>query len=121
MKGEEWIPYSPETFVCPPFPSYVSGHSCVSGACSEVLRLFKGNDEFGLKVKHLPGYLTEPGVTPDSVVLDFPTFSSAADQAGYSRVLGGYHIQADNVEGLKLGRSVGNFVFEKYKLHLLGK
>ena len=27
---------------------------------------------------------------------------------GITRVLGGYHIQADNVEGLKLGRAVAN-------------
>ena len=35
-----------------------------------------------------------------------PTFSETADLAGISRVLGGYHIQADNVEGLRLGRKV---------------
>ena len=55
MKGEEWRPYSPETFVCPPFPSYISGHSTVSGACSEVLKLFTGNDHFGEEVKRIPG------------------------------------------------------------------
>lgn len=114
MKGQDWVPYSPETFVCPPFPSYVSGHSTVSGACSEALRLFTGSDTFGTKVRLLPGFLTEPGITQDSVTLDFPTFTNAADQAGISRVLGGYHIQADNLEGLALGRKVGNKVYEKY-------
>ncbi|MDP4248239.1 MAG: vanadium-dependent haloperoxidase, partial [Bacteroidota bacterium] len=37
--GQKWRPYSPDTFLCPAFPAYVSGHSSVSGACSEVLRL----------------------------------------------------------------------------------
>ena len=57
MKGNQWRPYSPDTFLCPPFPSYVSGHSCVSGACSEALRLFTGSDEFGEEVKIVPGLL----------------------------------------------------------------
>ena len=51
LNGKEWRPYSPETFLCPPFPSYVSGHSCVSGACAEVLRLFTGSDNFGHEIK----------------------------------------------------------------------
>ena len=58
MKGQEWKPYSPETFVCPPFPSYVSGHSTVSAGCAEVLKLFTGNDHFGEEVRLVPGALT---------------------------------------------------------------
>jgi hypothetical protein len=114
MKGQDWIPYSPETFVCPPFPSYVSGHSCVSGACSEILKRYTGSDDFGLEVRRLPGALTEVGITQDSVTLTFPTFSNTAEQAGQSRVLGGYHIQADNVAGLKLGRDVATDAWYKY-------
>jgi PAP2 superfamily len=115
MKGKEWRPYSPDTFLCPPFPSYVSGHSCVSGACAEVLRLFTGSDNFGQEVKLVPGALTEPNNTGDTVVLKLPTFTQTADMAGFSRVLGGYHIQADNAEGLKLGRAVANKVWIKYQ------
>ena len=120
LKGTEWRPYSPETFLCPPFPSYVSGHSCVSGACAEVLRLFKGNDEFGQQVKLVPGALTEPENPGDTVTLIFPTFTQTANMAGQSRVLGGYHIQADNVEGLKLGRGVAQLVWQKYLRHTSG-
>ncbi|MEX2232576.1 MAG: vanadium-dependent haloperoxidase [Cyclobacteriaceae bacterium] len=118
MKGSDWRPYSPETFLCPPFPSYVSGHSSVSGACAETLRLFTGDDYFGEEVKLVPGALTEPENAGDSVVLKFPTFTETADMAGLSRVLGGYHIQADNVEGLKLGRRVAGAVWEKYLKHV---
>ena len=60
LKGQDWRPYSPDAFLCPAFPSYVSGHSTVSGACSEVLRLFTGSDKFGIEVKRTPGELTEP-------------------------------------------------------------
>lgn len=121
LKGDEWRPYSPETFLCPPFPSYVSGHSCVSAACSEALRLFTGSDVFGEEVKLVPGLLTEPENIGDTVVLKFPTFTETANMAGLSRVLGGYHIQADNLEGLKLGRSVAGVVWEKYVKHIEGK
>lgn len=118
MKGEEWRPYSPDTFLCPPFPSYVSGHSCVSGACSEALRLFTGSDIFGEEVRLVPGTSTEPENIGDTVTIKFPTFTATADMAGFSRVLGGYHIQADNVEGLKLGRTVASVVWKKYLKHV---
>lgn len=117
LKGSEWRPYSPDTFLCPPFPSYVSGHSCVSAACSEALRLFTGSDQFGEEVKIIPGLLTEPQNTGDTVVLKFPTFTETANMAGLSRVLGGYHIRSDNVEGLILGRKVASAVWEKYLKH----
>jgi len=119
-KGQKWRPYSPDTFLCPAFPAYVSGHSSVSGACSEALRLFTGSDHFGDEVRRVPGALTEPGHLGDTVILRFPTFSQTADMAGLSRVLGGYHVQSDNVEGLKLGRSVGRFAWRRY-LHYTGQ
>ena len=118
MKGQEWRPYSPETFLCPPFPSYVSGHSTISGACAEALRLFTGSDTFGESVKLVPGIMTEPDNLGDTVTLYFPTFSETAEMAGISRVLGGYHIQADNVAGLELGRDVARAAFDMYKRHI---
>ena len=118
MNGTEWRPYSPDTFLCPPFPSYTSGHSSVSGACSEALRLFTGNDKFGESVELIPGALTEPDNLGKPVTLYFPTFTETANMAGLSRVLGGYHIQADNIEGLKLGRKVAGRVWMKYLKHI---
>ena len=114
MKGQDWRPYSPETFVCPPFPSYVSGHSTVSGACSEVLKLFTGSDHFGEELKRIPGAMTEPEHTGHEVTLKFPTFTETANMAGLSRVLGGYHIPCENIEGLKLGRNVAGVIWKKY-------
>ncbi|MFI5131671.1 MAG: vanadium-dependent haloperoxidase [Chitinophagales bacterium] len=118
MKGQEWRPYSPETFLCPPFPAYVSGHSTVSGACAEALRLFTGSDYFGEEVKRVPGALTDPDNIGDTVTLKFTTFTETANMAGISRVLGGYHIQADNVEGLKLGRNIAGVIWKKYLVHI---
>lgn len=121
MKGQEWRPYSPETFLCPPFPSYVSGHSTISGACAEILKLFTGSDTFGTEVELIPGALTEPDNLGKPVTLQFPTFTQTAEMAGFSRVLGGYHIQADNIEGLTLGRKVAGKVWETFLEHTEGK
>jgi len=118
MKGNQWRPYSPDTFLCPPFPSYTSGHSTISGGCAEALRLFTGSDEFGESVELIPGSMTEPNNLGEKVTLQFPTFTETAEMAGQSRVLGGYHIQADNVAGLKLGRDVAAEAFRFYKKHL---
>lgn len=117
MSGTQWRPYSPEVFLCPPFPSYVSGHSAVSGACAEALRLWTGSDDFGKSVTLVAGAMTEPDFLGDTVVLNFPTFTETAEMAGISRVLGGYHIQSDNLEGLELGRNVANEVWTFYKAH----
>ncbi len=120
LLGKDWKPYSPVSFCTPSFPSYVSGHSTVSGACSEILKLYTGSDYFGEQEVRKPGALTEPELEADSVVLKFETFSQTAEMAGISRVLGGYHIQADNIEGLILGRKVGAYVWEKVKRHIEG-
>jgi hypothetical protein len=52
--------------------------------------------------------------------LKFPTFTETAEMAGFSRVMGGYHIQADNIEGLELGRKVAHNNYKKY-LELIGE
>ena len=118
MTGDQWRPYSPETFLCPPFPSYVSGHSTISGGCAEALKLWTGSDTFGSSVQLVAGAMTEPDNLGDTVTLEFPTFSRTAEMAGISRVLGGYHIQADNVAGLELGRDVARETWRFYLAHV---
>ena len=117
MQGVKWRPYSPDTFLCPPFPSYVSGHSTISGGCAEALKLWTGSDEFGSEATMVAGALTEPENLGDTITLKFPTFTEAGEMAGISRVLGGYHIQADNIEGLKLGRKVAREAWDFYLKH----
>jgi hypothetical protein len=128
MRADDWHPYSPYVFITPPFPGYVSGHSAVSAASAKVLELFTGSDHFGEKEKRKAGMLTEAefecariqmregqsasdAKTTCDVVLDLPTFTATAEMAGISRVMGGYHIQADNVAGLELGRKVALYVW----------
>ena len=81
------------------------------------MKLWTGSDEFGEEVELVAGALTEPDNLGDTVTLKFPTFTETANLAGISRVLGGYHIQADNVAGLQLGRDVAQEVWKFYKKH----
>ena len=128
LKSSQWHPYSPYVFITPPFPGYVSVHSTVSAAAAKVLELFTGSDRFGETEKRKAGMLTEAeyecarmqmrdGQSPADakltcdVVLDLPTFTATAEMAGISRVMGGYHIQADNVAGLEPGRKVTHYVW----------
>ena len=74
MDGNEWRPYSPDIFLCPPFPSYTSGHSTISGGCAEALKLWTGSDEFGEEVELVAGALTHPEHLGDTVTLKFPHF-----------------------------------------------
>ncbi|HVQ61400.1 MAG TPA: vanadium-dependent haloperoxidase, partial [Burkholderiales bacterium] len=64
----------------PPFPSYVSGHSSVSGAAAAVLSAFFPQDAADL--------------------------GRMAQEASMSRLYGGIHFRSDNDEGLELGRQV---------------
>ena len=49
-----------------------------------------------------------------------PTFTATAEMAGISRVMGVYHIQADNLAGLALGRDVATFSWPKYQAYFDG-
>lgn len=118
MDGSQWRPYSPETFLCPPFPSYTSGHSTISGGCAEALKLWTGSELFGSEAQLVAGAITEPDNLGDTITLKFPTFTETGEMAGISRVWGGYHIQADNVAGLKLGRDVAHEVWGFYQKHV---
>jgi hypothetical protein len=137
IPATSWMPYSPPTFLTPPFPGFPSGHSTVSGACSKLLELYSGSDRFGAYHRLPAGIYTEPECPPaqmqardgkpaedapasSEVVLRMPTFSSTAELAGISRVMGGYHIQADNVEGLTLGRRVAEHSWPKYQAYFDG-
>lgn len=114
VRAEDWINYSPYYFLCPPFPAYPSGHSTVSGGASTILKLFSGSDWFGFAAPRVPGSIThEPMDEP--VLLELPTFTATAEMAGISRVMGGYHIQADNIAALELGRKVAHFSWPRYQ------
>lgn len=118
IPAEEWRPYSPGYFVTPPFPGYTSGHSTVSAAAAKVLELFTGSDNFGFVEKRKAGVITEtPG---PEITLKLPTFSATAQMAAESRLLGGYHIRADNEVGFTVGTQVGEYCWKQYSAYFDG-
>lgn len=119
MPAEDWHPYSPMSFITPPFPGYTSGHATVSGACAKALELFTGSDKFGFVERRRHCELTEK-VAGDEIGLDLPTFSGTADMAALSRAMGGYHIPADNNVGLKVGREIATWSWPKYQQYFQG-
>jgi hypothetical protein len=103
-----------------------------------MLALVTGSDRFGETERRKAGILTKPGFSARvmqlsdgrpvrdvpatvDVVLKLPTFTATAEMAGISRIMGGYHIQADNVEGLKLGRKVADHVWPRCQALFEGK
>ena len=119
MPAEEWHPYSPDTFITPPFPGYTSGHATVSGACAKMLELFTCSDRFGFKAHRKCCELTEKDAGPE-LDLDLPTFTATADMAALSRAMGGYHIPLDNNIGLKVGRELAKWSWPKYQAYFDG-
>ena len=119
IPAEDWKNYSPYYFVCPPFPAYPSGHSTVSAGASTILKLFSGDDYFGFCAPRVPGAITHEPMD-EVVLLELPTFSATAEMAGISRVMGGYHTQADNIAALELGRKCANFSWPKYQAYFDG-
>jgi hypothetical protein len=119
MPAEEWHPYSPYSFITPPFPGYTSGHATVSGACSKMLELFTGSDNYGFVEKRRHCELTETD-GGEEITLSLPTWSSTAELAALSRALGGYHIPVDNEVGLRIGRAIAEWSWPKYEAYFNG-
>src|SRR5437879_12113589 len=115
IDGAAWEPYQPVTFVTPPFPAFISGHSTFSAAGAEILKSFTGSDAFGASATVQAGSSkVEPGAVPAAdVTLSWATFSDAADQAGISRRYGGIHFVQGDLQGRNGGRLVGARVWAK--------
>lgn len=137
IAAEEWHPYSPASFVTPPFPGYTSGHASASGASARILEYLTGSDRYdAVAIRHV-GELTEEQFTtaqmqaregklavgiPASkeIRLKLRTFSGTAEMAALSRMWGGYHIRTDNEAGLVLGRKVADYSWPKYLAYFEG-
>jgi hypothetical protein len=110
IQGETWRPY----IATPPFGEHPSGHATFSAAAAAVLARFTGSDRFGASAIIPAGSSrVEPGITPAAdVVLSWPTFGDAADQAGRSRRYGGIHFREGDLVGRALGARVGARAWE---------
>jgi len=106
--AENFVPYQRQTFVTPPFPGFVSGHSTFSRAAAEVLAGVTGDRFFpgGLGEFKAPSLVFEEGPTED-FNLQWATYYDAADQSGLSRIYGGIHAYYDDLPARKIGSQIG--------------
>jgi hypothetical protein len=99
----EWRPY----IQTPPFPSYTSGHSVISGSVAEVM-----TDIFGDNFNYTDTSEIEFGIPHRS----FTSFRQAALEASWSRMFGGIHYRFDLENGNKEGIEVGRLVVDKIRM-----
>ncbi|MGL5060829.1 MAG: chemotaxis protein CheB [Microcoleus sp.] len=96
----QWTPL----LTTPPFPEYTSGHSTFSGAAESVMNSVFGSDYgFG-----------DRGDRTVNNLRTYENFAEAADESGISRIYGGIHFMSANVNGLKAGRQIGNYVVQNF-------
>lgn len=113
--AKNWWPYQRPSFVTPPFPGYVSGHSTYSRTAAEVMTMITGSEFFpggmGEFFAAQNQYLVfEDGPSTD-VDLQWATYQDASDQCSLSRIWGGIHAPFDDIAGRKIGLEVGPQAF----------
>jgi VCPO second helical-bundle domain len=98
-----WTSFRPT----PPDQDYASGHSIEGGAGAEVLKQFFGTDEISFEDcgATLPAGSTCGDASP--VFRSYTSFSQAANENAYSRILIGFHFRKSVEEGTDYGRKIG--------------
>jgi hypothetical protein len=98
-----WTPLLPT----PPDQDYPSGHSIEGGAGAEALKQYFGNDQISFQDC---GVALPAGSTCDDsapVLRSYTSFTQAAEENAYSRVLVGFHFRNATAEGTAYGRKIG--------------
>jgi hypothetical protein len=122
MIGSKWIPYQPTTDPTPASPDYVSAQSAYGMAAASILTAWTGSDKFGYSMTVTPGSSTiEPGRTPaHQVILDWATFTAAAEEAGMAGLYGGIQFRRDVIVGERLGSTVALKALSKSRSYFEG-
>ena len=123
--GSEWWPYQRPTFVTPPFPGYISGHSTYSRAAAEVLTAFTGSEYFPggmsqFEIRKNQFLVFEEGPSVD-MTLQWATYRDAAEQSSLSRIWGGIHPPIDDIPGRRLGEKIGNEAYALASAYFAGQ
>jgi hypothetical protein len=109
--ASEWVPYQRPTFVTPPFPGYVSGHSTFSRSAAEVMTAITGSKFFPGGMAEFRAekdkYLVFEAGPSEALSLQWATYYDAADQCSMSRIFGGIHGFIDDFPGRRIGSKIG--------------
>lgn len=97
-----WRPF----LATPQFPTYVSGHSGVSGTAGVVFTHWFGNGPVVDDTKLRRGF----------PVHTYANYMEAALEASHSRVYGGIHYEFDSDDGIALGRCLGEKIKARVRL-----
>ncbi len=96
-----WIPFWP----APPFPGYISGHSTQSMTTAMVLTSVFGSNFAFTDDSHV-GRIKDTKRNVEFKARSYKSFVEAAEESGYSRILGGIHTSQDNLLGLAEGKKI---------------
>ena len=97
----------------PPDQDYASGHSIEGGAGAEVLKEFFGTDRISFQDCSVT--LPARGCSdPSPKLRSYTSFSQAADENAYSRILIGFHFRKSIEEGTDYGRKIGKRATNRY-------
>jgi hypothetical protein len=100
---KSWTPLVPT----PPDQDYPSGHSIEGGVGAEVLKRLFGTDEVSFKDCGTTLPVGSRCDDPKPVMRSYTTFTQAADENAYSRVLVGFHFRNSTKVGTEYGRQIG--------------
>ncbi len=88
----------------PPFPAYTSGHATEAAAGSRIFtNMFTDGDGYYV-------FTDRTQIQFGFSVRNFNNFDEMANECANSRLYGGIHYNTDNLNGLKMGKSVGDNV-----------
>lgn len=122
---ENWWPYQRYSSSTPPFAGYVSGHSCFSICAADVMTAITGDPYFPDGLAEFTArkdefLLFEKGPSQD-ITLQWATYRNAAEETCLSRIFGGIHPPADDIQGRLMGEIIAKKAVEFSERYFEGK
>ena len=135
VANQGFLPYQDPTFITPPFPGFISGHSTCSAAAATMLATYIGsnqipqimtpgtihfNKDSSIEVlneirSNFPPYLEYDTSNYTRVLLAYKTFDDMIESAGWSRLYGGIHILPDHQAAVEIGKYLSNYTYNAYR------
>ena len=97
----DWVP-----LISAPYPEHPSGHMCLDGANTKVLRSFFGNRIIGRYMITSASTFLQPGDEPER---SFGSFSQALAEIVKARIWAGLHFRTADLQGKALGQTVARY------------